>query len=136
MTDRLPQTYSPKHTEHFQVQNGEELFLSGGGRTNKIKKLQCSQHECDSCLLMSNFYLECITKYTKLKFSLPFQDTTEEMLFCKIQQENYLQKQIFSCKCNSFYHSCTIILLLFLNCIRETIYKDCYLPIDAIFPRV
>lgn len=60
-TDRLPQIYSPKHTEHFQMQNGEELFLSWGGGTNKIKKPQCSKHEFDFCLLTSDFYLECIT---------------------------------------------------------------------------
>lgn len=44
------------------MQNGKELFLSGGEGTNKIKEPQCLQYEYDSCLLMSNFYLECITK--------------------------------------------------------------------------
>lgn len=39
LTDRLPQTYSPKQIEHCHIQNDKELFLSGEGGINKSKNL-------------------------------------------------------------------------------------------------
>ena len=118
------------------MRNGKELFLSSGGKNQQNKKI--SKHEFDSSLLMSNLYLECITNNNKQKFSLLFQGTTKETLFLQIQrQENDLCKQIPH-KYNSFYHLCTSTYCsaLVSHLYYELIHKDCYLPIDAIFPSV
>lgn len=133
LTHRLPLTYAPKNTAHFQMQNGKEFFLSGGGGTTKIKKTSMlTQHECDSCLLMRTFTLNVLLiKINKTKFFFTISGHYWGKC-CSVEFNTKIiyKSKILKAKCNSFYHS-------FCFCfIREMIYKGCYLPRDAIFPRV
>lgn len=133
------QTDCPKHTNQ-NIQNtakckmAKNCFYLGEKEPTKSKNLNAYSMSMIPVYWWATFILNVLLiTIKKFKFSLPFQGTTGEMLFCRIQQENYLQKQI-SPKC-SFYHSCTIILLLFLICIREIIYKRLLPPNGCNIPQ-